>query len=104
MNETSRRIALGAVLAVAVPAAAQETLPFSDGRWELGEKGVRVETVDGRETLAFETGVAARPDVKLQDGTIEMDVQVTRRRSFVYITFRMQKSSYSLSSCMRNVM
>ena len=28
--------------------------------------------------------------MKLQDGTIEMDVQVTRRRSFVYITFRMQ--------------
>ena len=90
MNETSRRIALGAVLAVAVPAAAQETLPFSDGRWELGEKGVRVETVDGRETLTFETGVAARRDVKLQDGTIEMDVQVTRRRSFLYVTFRMQ--------------
>lgn len=90
MNETSRRIALGAVLAVAAPAAAQEKLPISDGRWELGDKGVRMETVDGRETLAFESGVATRRDVKLQDGTIEMEVQVTRRRSFVYVTFRMQ--------------
>jgi hypothetical protein len=90
MNETCRRIALGAVLAVAAPAAAQDTLPFSDGRWELSEKGVRAENVDGRETLAFETGVATRRDVKLQDGTIEMDVQLTRRRSFVYVTFRMQ--------------
>jgi hypothetical protein len=90
MNETSCRIALAAVLSVGAPLAAQETLPFSDGRWELGEKGVRAESVDGRETLAFETGVATRRDVKLLDGTIEMDVQVTRRRSFVYVTFRMQ--------------
>lgn len=89
MNKHSRRIALAAVLAGA-PAAAQDALPFSDGRWELSPKGVRAETVDGRETLAFESGLAARRDVTLQDGTIEMEVQVTRRRSFVYVTFRMQ--------------
>src|SRR5512134_342465 len=90
MNRSSRRIALAAVLAGAARVAAQDTLPFSDGRWELSAKGVRAETADGRETLAFETGVATRRDVKLQDGTIEMEVQVTRRRSFVYVTFRMQ--------------
>jgi hypothetical protein len=90
MNTSSRRLALAAVLVGAAPLAAQDALPFSDGRWELTPKGVRAETVDGRETLAFESGVATRRDVKLQDGTIEMDVQVTRRRSFVYVTFRMQ--------------
>ena len=90
MNENSRRIALAVVLAGAAPVTAQDALPFSDGRWELTPKGVRAETVDGRETLAFETGGATRRDVKLQDGTIEMEVQVTRRRSFVYLTFRMQ--------------
>ncbi len=31
-----------------------------------------------------------RRDVPLADGTIEMEVKVTRRRSFVYVTFRMQ--------------
>jgi hypothetical protein len=90
MNETARRLALAAVLAAAAPAAAQDPLPFSDGRWELSARGVRAETVDGRETLAFESGVATRRDVKLQDGTIDAEVQVTRRRSFVYVTFRMQ--------------
>jgi hypothetical protein len=89
MKVTFGASAVAALLAGA-PAAAQEALPFSDGRWEMSPKGVRVETVDGRETLAFDTGVAYRRDVKLQDGTIEMDVQVTRRRSFVYVTFRMQ--------------
>jgi hypothetical protein len=90
MNRNRQSLALAALLAAAAPAAAQDALSFSDGRWELSPKGVRAETVDGRETLAFESGVATRRDVRLQDGTIEMDVQVTRRRSFVYVTFRMQ--------------
>ena len=90
MNSRTRLMAFAALLPVAAPLAAQDALPFSDGRWELSPQGVRAETVDGRETLAFESGVATRRDVKLQDGTIEMDVQVTRRRSFVYVTFRMQ--------------
>jgi hypothetical protein len=86
MNRIRGRLAL--VLLVAAPAAGAD-LPFSSG-WELSPKGVRPERVDGRDTLAFETGMAARRDVSLLDGTIEMDVQVTRRRSFVYVTFRMQ--------------
>lgn len=86
MTRTLRRLVL--VAAWAAPAAAAD-LPFSSG-WELSPKGVRAERVDGRDTLAFESGVATRRDVALQDGTIDMDVQVTRRRSFVYVTFRMQ--------------
>jgi hypothetical protein len=86
MNRIAGRLAL--VFLVAGPAGAAE-LPFASG-WELSPKGVGAERVDGRDVLAFETGVATRRDVKLQDGTIEMDVQVSRRRSFVYVTFRMQ--------------
>src|SRR6185436_18949282 len=87
-NRFAGRLAL--VLLVAGPAAAAaQQLPFASG-WDLSPQGVRTETVDGRDALAFETGVALRRDVKLQDGTIEADVQVTRRRSFVYVTFRMQ--------------
>ena len=89
MRTTIGRVLPWIALAAA-PAAAQEPVSFTDGRWELSPKGVSVERVDGRDALAFETGVATRRDVKLQDGTIEMDVQVTRRRSFVYVTFRMQ--------------
>ena len=63
-------------------------LPFASG-WELRGDAQRV-TEDGREALAAGTGGAVRRDVTLADGTIEMDIKVTRRRSFVYVTFRMQ--------------
>jgi hypothetical protein len=77
------------VVGLPVAAGAQETLSFADGRWELPATGATVERVDGREALAIENGFAYRRDVRLQDGTIELDVQVTRRRSFVYLAFRM---------------
>jgi hypothetical protein len=70
----------------AAPAA--RDLPFAEG-WELSGDAARV-TEDGRSALALGTGAALRRDVRLVDGTIEMDVKVTRRRSFVYVTFRMQ--------------
>ena len=89
MNERVRPAALVAALAVLSVGAAADTLPFSDGKWELPAKGAVVETVEGRETLALENGLVPRRDVGLQDGTIEFDVQVTRRRSFVYAAFRM---------------
>ena len=47
-----------------------------------------VASVDGRQALAVETGFAHRRDVKMMDGTIDFDVQLTRRRSFVYVHFR----------------
>ena len=81
--------ACAAAVACAETARAQEPLPFSDGKWELPAKGAALEQVDGREALAIENGLAYRRDVRLQDGTIEFDVQLTRRRSFVYIAFRM---------------
>lgn len=73
----------------ALPEGAPRDLPFSQG-WEL--KGdVAVGSHDGREALAAGTGWAYRRDVDLRDGTIELDVKVTGRRSFVYVTFRMEE-------------
>lgn len=83
------RTACAALLCAAAATAAAEDLPFTDGRWELTPSGVKAEHVDGRDTLAFESGAAYRRDVRLQDGTLEFDVQLTRRRSFVYVMFRM---------------
>lgn len=78
-------VALG--IPIAASAAAQR-LPFADGGWQLHGDKIGVERFDGRDTLRVETGRADRRDVRLQDGTIDFDVQVTRRRSFVYLTFR----------------
>jgi hypothetical protein len=66
----------------------EERLSPSDGKWELEGKGTAVESVDGRETLRTETGTALRKGLSLQDGTIEFDMMVTRRRSFVNVSFR----------------
>jgi hypothetical protein len=89
MSMNTARVALSAgALAFAASATAQE-LPFSDGKWELGKTGVKAERFDERDVLTFDGGIAYRRDVRLQDGTIEFDVQVSRRRSFVYVSFRM---------------
>jgi hypothetical protein len=77
---------LGAALAA--PVSAQRALPFDDG-WTLTGDSTAVETVDGRQALRLTTGRATRRDVRLEDGTIDVDVKVTRRRSFVYVGFRM---------------
>jgi hypothetical protein len=69
-------------------AAPVGALPFGEPGWQL-EGDAAVESVDGRPTLRIGTGWAYRRDVRLEDGTVELDVQVTRRRSFVYLTFRM---------------
>jgi len=67
---------------------AQRELPFSDQGWTLS--GDRTATVKegARDVLLVETGFAHRRDVSLEDGTLEFDVQLTTRRSFVYVYFR----------------
>ena len=83
-------IALAAVLAEAPPLQRPpaQNLPFSDGAWTLSGNRSEVVKENGRDVLQVETGFAHRRDVRLEDGTIEFDVQVTRRRSFVYVHFR----------------
>jgi len=79
-------LAAGARLA----AGDAQPLPLTaDGGWEL-RGGAKLERLDGRDVLSVESGLAYKRDVRLQDGTIDFDVQLTRRRSFVYLMFRMQ--------------
>ncbi len=88
MTATRTTLALAAAAScLAGSAHGQQSLPFAG--WEL-KGAARVERLDGRDTLAVETGFAYRRDVSLQDGTLDFDVQLTRRRSFVYVMFRMQ--------------
>jgi hypothetical protein len=77
------------LVSASTPLVAQGALPFSDGRWEF-RGAAAIDTLDGRESVRFESGFAYRRDVRLEDGTIDVDVMTTRRRSFVYVAFRMQ--------------
>lgn len=93
MNENVRRALVCASLWAGAGVATGQELPVSDGKWQLEGKGIAVERIDGREAFAVETGFAFRRDVRFQDGTIEFDVQLTRRRSFVYLAFRMENDA-----------
>ena len=70
------------------PQASDRSLPFSGSGWELRGDRARIAKLDGRDVLEVETGFAHRPDLRFQDGSIDFDVQVTKRRSFVYAYFR----------------
>jgi hypothetical protein len=80
---------LAAVASARLGSAQAQSLPLTDGRWELKGASATLERHDGRDALAVENGFAYRRDVRLQDGSVDFDVQVTRRRSFVYLMFRM---------------
>jgi hypothetical protein len=82
-------VVLSAAASARVAAGAERPLPLGDGGWQLEGPTVKVESQDGRDVLSVENGFAYRRDVRLQDGSIDFDVQVTRRRSFVYLMFRM---------------
>ena len=76
------------ILAV-VPALAGSQQPsFADSKWQLNGDSTRIEQFDARQTLRMETGAAVRKDVVFQDGTIDGDLMTSRRRSFVYFSFR----------------
>ncbi len=76
-------------LAQSVPS---RPLPFDKG-WDLEGEGTTVVKEDGRDVLQMTTGFAHVRDVKFLDGTIDFEVQVTRRRSFVYVNFRAQSDA-----------
>lgn len=87
--KASRVPVLLLVAACCARVAAAQSLSFADGGWELKGPSVKLERYDGRDVVSIENGFAYRRDVRLQDGTVDFDVQVTRRRSFVYLMFRM---------------
>lgn len=66
-----------------VPARA---LPF-DKAWDL-RNAAKVVTDGGRDVLQVESGFGFRRDVSMLDGTVDFDVYLTDRRSFVYVYFR----------------
>ncbi len=67
-------------------------IPFDSG-WTLTGAGTRIEPHRGLSALSIDNGRATRPDVRLEDGTIEFDVEMTDARSFVYLQFRMQSET-----------
>jgi len=72
----------------ATPLLAQDAARFSDPVWVKAGDSTRIETVGGREAVSLYTGSVTRRDLRLQDGTIDVDVMMTRRRSFIYVNFR----------------
>jgi hypothetical protein len=68
--------------------ANERQLPFSEAAWKLEGQRTSIVKEGEREVLQMETGTARRLDVRFEDGTIDFDVQVTSRRSFVYVEFR----------------
>lgn len=69
-------------------ALAQAPVMFSSAMWDVQGQGVVVERVDGREAMRIDNGVALRQSTAFLDGTIDVDVTFTSRRSFIYLLFR----------------
>ena len=74
--------------ATAAQTATERPLPFSDKAWELQGERTTVVKEGERQVLQVESGTARRRDVQFENGTIDFDVQLTSRRSFVYVEFR----------------
>src|SRR3982751_6444038 len=91
MYALGNRGALVVVVSLFARPLVGQQLSFSDPQWKFYGDSAKVETFDGRQVLRLENSAAARPDVRLQDGTIDVDVMTSRRRSFVYFNFRVQK-------------
>ena len=80
-------IALLFISTIGPQSTTDRALPF-DKNWQLSGAQTSIVKDGGREVLQVESGLAERRDVRFENGTIDFDVQVTRRRSFVYLYFR----------------
>jgi hypothetical protein len=76
--------------AAAVQPAAERPLPFTDTGWVLAGERITIVKDGGSDVLQVETGFAHRRDLTLLDGTLDFDVKVMNRRSFVYAYFRVE--------------
>lgn len=81
------------LLTIGIPLHAQRPsaapLPMTTAAWSLDGGGASFTAYKGRDVLQVETGFGFKRDVRFMDGTIDFDVELTRRRSFVYLQFRM---------------
>ncbi len=82
-------ICIGLFLFIVRNAEGQGAIPFSNNGWEF-TGDAKIGNTDSRDVLKIGIGGAVRHDVKLQDGTIDVDVKTTHQRSFIYVNFRVQ--------------
>lgn len=75
-----------ALLAAGGSIWAAEEVPFGPA-WKIDGEG-QIADAGEHGVLDLGTGVAAAPGVELEDGTIEVEVQVSSHQSFVYVRFR----------------
>lgn len=76
------------LLAMSAQPQPERALPFGDKGWTLQGEGATIVREGTRDVLQVESGFAHRRDVQLENGTIDFDVQLGKRRSFVYVYFR----------------
>ena len=77
---------------LATSAVSVQKLDFGDG-WVIRGSQAGPETYLNQTALRLSTGNAYRRDVRLQDGTLELDFATTGGRSFFYVQFRMESDS-----------
>lgn len=70
-----------------------QAYPANAEGWTSTGQDVRVIHVDGRPAFSLRSGRVFRRDVRLLDGTIDVDVRLTRTRSFAYVQFRMESDN-----------
>jgi hypothetical protein len=81
-------VVLSLSLATGVQSGVQP-ISMAASDWSLEGARTALVPYEGRNVLEVETGFGYRRAVRLMDGTIDFDVELTRRRSFVYVNFRM---------------
>jgi hypothetical protein len=83
-----------ALLVAATPSLARtQAYPADAEGWTRVGQEARLVRVDGRPAFSIRSGRVIRRDVRLLDGTIDVDVRLTRKRSFVYVQFRMESDA-----------
>lgn len=87
INDIRHAFAVGcALLALGGSIAAADEVAFSPA-WDLSGDA-RIAGAGEPRVLEIGTGVAVAPGVELENGTIEVEVQMSSHRSFVYVRFR----------------
>lgn len=89
VERMGREIGFLAVLAAVAgaPACAQTSLPVDDGRWEVSGDAAPGR-MDGQAVLNLRTAEVDRRGLTFSDGTVEFDMKVTSRRTFVGVKLR----------------
>lgn len=80
-------MALGGLMGNSDLAGQTLTLPVDDGGWEIAGDAA-VGQVDGRTVLNLRQANVERAGLTFTDGTIEFDMKVTGRRTFIGVKFR----------------